>query len=46
MQRLVFLVSSEAYPTEADSVPLHLLIQRSPEEERKMARLIAREPNF
>jgi hypothetical protein len=46
LQRLVFLVSSDTFATEPDSVPLHLLVQRSPEEERELARLIVEQPRY
>jgi hypothetical protein len=46
LQRLVFLVSSETLGSEVDAVPLHLLVQRSPEEERELAELIATVPKY
>jgi hypothetical protein len=46
LQRLVFLVSSETYPTEADSLPLHLMIPRDPEQQRELTRLLAEQPEL
>ncbi len=46
MRHPVFLVSSERWPTEPDSVPLHLLFERPPEQERELARIIIERPRF
>lgn len=46
LQRLVFLVSSDSYPTEQDSVPLHLMVQRAPEQERELVRVILENPEL
>jgi hypothetical protein len=46
MQRLLFLVSSEKFATEPDSVPLHLLFKRSPDHERELARVVLEQPGF
>jgi hypothetical protein len=43
---LVFLVDSETFASEPDSVPLHLLFERSPEQERELGDLVVEEPNF
>lgn len=46
LQHLVFLVSSETFASEPDSVPLHLLLRRSPEQERELARLVVEQPHY
>jgi hypothetical protein len=46
LERLVFLVSSDTFATEPESVPLHMLVQRSLEQERELARLIVEQPNY
>jgi hypothetical protein len=46
LQHLVFLVDSETFASEPDSVPLHLLFERSPEQERELGDLVVEEPNF
>lgn len=46
LQHLVFLVSSERFASEPDSVPLHLLVKRSPERERELAHLVVGQPDF
>jgi hypothetical protein len=46
LQRLVFLVSSDAYPTEEDSIPLHLMVQRAPEQQRELVRVILENPEL
>ena len=46
LQHLVLLVSSEHLASEPDSVPLHLLLVRSPEQERELAKLVIEQPHF
>lgn len=42
----ILLVSSETLASEAETVPLHLLVKRSPDRERELARLIVDEPHY
>jgi hypothetical protein len=46
LQHLVFLVDSETFASEPDSVPLHLLFERAPEQERELGHLVVEEPHF
>jgi hypothetical protein len=46
LQHVVLLVSSETFATEPDSVPLHLLIERSLEQERELAHLVVEQPHY
>jgi len=46
LQHLVFLVDSETFASEPDSVPLHLLFQRAPEQERHLGSLVVEQPHF
>jgi hypothetical protein len=46
MQHLLFLISSEKFASEPDSVPLHLLLKRTPEKERELAHLILEQPHY
>lgn len=46
LQHPVFLISSEAFASEPDSVPLHLLFERSPEQESELAQLVVEQPHF
>jgi hypothetical protein len=42
----VFFISSETFASEPDSVPLHLLLQRSPRQELELAHLVVEQPHF
>ena len=44
LSRLVFLVSAVDVPVEPDSLPLHIVGQEPPATERKVARLVAGQP--
>jgi hypothetical protein len=46
LQRLVFLVSSDAYPTEKDSIPFHMMVRRGVEQERELVREVAGDPEL
>ncbi len=46
LQHLVFLVDSETFASEPDSVPLHLLFERAPEQERELGNLVVEQPYF
>ena len=46
LQHMIFLVSSETFTSQPDSVPLHLLVKRSPEHERELAHLVVEQPHF
>ena len=46
LQHLVFLVNSETFASEPDSVPLHLLFNRSAEKERELAKLVVEQAHY
>ncbi len=46
LQHLVFLVDSERFASQPDSVPLHLLFERAPEQERELGNLVIEQPQF
>jgi hypothetical protein len=46
LQHLVFLVDSETFASEPDSVPLHLLLNRSVEKERELAKIVVERPHY
>ena len=46
LQHLVFLVDSETFASEPDSVPLHLLLKRPLEQERELAHLVIEQPHY
>jgi hypothetical protein len=46
LEHSIFLVSSETFASEPDSVPLHLLIQRPSIQESELAHLIVEQPGF
>lgn len=46
MQHLLFLISSEKFASEPDSVPLHLLLKRPQAQERELAHLVLEQPHY
>ena len=46
LEHPVFLIASETFASEPDSVPLHLLLKRSPAQERELAHLVLEHPHY
>jgi len=46
LQHLLFLISSEKFASEPESVPLHLLFKRSQAQERELAHLVLEQPHY